>query len=87
MKKRAELRYATIAKDIVKRIQEGKIKDKLPTQRELIKEYKTSIRTIQEVYGFLKFHGYIRTSSRGTFVIQKETGSAFIPTQRMTGSK
>lgn len=82
MKKRSELRYMAIAQDIENRIKRGDIKDKLPTQRTLISEYRTSIRTIQEVFAALKARGIIRTSPGvGSFVTANDN-PMFIPTQR-----
>jgi DNA-binding GntR family transcriptional regulator len=66
------MRYREIAEDLNRRIEAGDFTDQLPGWRELVKEYKTSLRTMQRVMDILRLDDIVTTrAGQGTYVNKK----------------
>lgn len=62
-------KYETIAEILTQRVKEGQYKDKFPSYRELVDEFKCSSRTIDQVIELLKYDEIIYTKrGQGTYV-------------------
>ena len=62
-------RYPIITADIIDRIKRGDFADGFPTMRQIIRDYRASSRTIDQVWEALKAQGYIETKiGQGTYL-------------------
>lgn len=73
------IRYTEIARDLEKRIENGEITHKLPTVDTMVKEYKSSIRTIMSAVQILKARRVVVTVPCVGIFLSKATT---IPQQR-----
>lgn len=65
-------RYKSIAEDLIVRIREGEFPVNFPSQRELVEEYGTSLRTVTRVMDMLRAKGKVATvPCQGSYVIEK----------------
>ena len=73
----AEYAYVQVADDIQRRIAEGEITSKLPSERSLAEEYGVAYTTVRHAMAVLRERGTIVTAhGRGTFVTPRKSGSA-----------
>ncbi len=73
----AEYAYVQVADDVQRRIAEGEITAKLPSERSLAEEYGVAYTTVRHAMAVLRERGIIVTvHGRGTFVTPREPGSA-----------
>lgn len=64
-----EYAYVQVANDVERRINEGEITAKLPSERSLAEEYETAYTTVRRAMEVLRERGVIITRhGRGTFV-------------------
>lgn len=62
--------YLQVANDLERRIRDGEITDKLPSERSLADEYQTAYTTVRHAMEVLRERGVIITRhGRGTFVM------------------
>ena len=72
----AEYAYVQVADDIQRRITEGEIELKLPSERGLAGEYAVAYTTVRHAMAVLRERGIIVTvHGRGTFVAPREPRS------------
>ena len=65
----AQYTYVQVADDIQRRIAEGEITAKLPSERSFTEEYGVAYTTVRHAMAVLRERGIIRTAhGRGTFV-------------------
>lgn len=65
----AQYTYVQVADDIQRRIAEGEIIAKLPSERSFAEEYGVAYTTVRHAMAVLRERGIIRTAhGRGTFV-------------------
>ena len=75
----AEYAYVQVAEDIQRRIAEGEIELKLPSERSFAEEYEVAYTTVRHAMAVLRDRGIIITvHGRGTFVTPREPGSTRI---------
>jgi DNA-binding GntR family transcriptional regulator len=73
----AEYAYVQVADDIQRRIAEGEITAKLPSERSFADEYGVAYTTVRHAMSVLRERGVIVTAhGRGTFVAPARPGSA-----------
>jgi len=73
----AEYAYVQVADDIERRITEGEITAKLPSERSFAEEYGVAYTTVRHAMAVLRERGIIITAhGRGTFVTPRESGNA-----------
>jgi GntR family transcriptional regulator len=61
--------YVQVANDVERRINDGEITEKLPSERDLAEEYGTAYTTVRHAMAVLRDRGAIITrQGRGTFV-------------------
>ena len=73
----AEYSYVQVAGDVERRITEGEITRKLPSERSFAEEYGVAYTTVRHAMALLRERGIIVTvHGRGTFVTPREPGSA-----------
>jgi GntR family transcriptional regulator len=61
--------YVQVANDVERRINDGEITEKLPSERDLAEEYGTAYTTVRNAMAVLRDRGAIITrQGRGTFV-------------------
>jgi GntR family transcriptional regulator len=73
----AEYAYVQVADDILRRITEGEITAKLPSERSFADEYGVAYTTVRHAMAVLRERGAIVTAhGRGTFVTPRLPGSA-----------
>jgi GntR family transcriptional regulator len=73
----AEYSYVQVADDVHRRITEGEITRKLPSERSFAEEYGVAYTTVRHAMALLRERGIIVTvHGRGTFVTPPEPGSA-----------
>jgi len=66
-----------VADDIQRRIAEGEIELKLPSERSIAEEYEVAYTTVRHAMAVLRDRGIIITvHGRGTFVTSREPGSS-----------
>jgi DNA-binding GntR family transcriptional regulator len=71
----AEYAYVQVADDIERRITEGEITAKLPSERNFAEEYEVAYTTVRHAMAVLRERGIIVTAhGRGTFVTPREPG-------------
>jgi DNA-binding GntR family transcriptional regulator len=71
----AEYAYVQVADDIERRITEGEITAKLPSERSFAEEYAVAYTTVRHAMAVLRERGIIVTAhGRGTFVTPREPG-------------
>ena len=71
----AEYSYVQVADDIERRITEGEITAKLPSERNFAEEYEVAYTTVRHAMAVLRERGIIVTAhGRGTFVTPREPG-------------
>ncbi len=67
----ADFSYVQVANNIQVRIEAGEIVHKLPSERDLAKEYGVAYQTVRHAMKVLRERGLIITrQGRGTFVVQ-----------------
>ena len=72
----AEYAYIQVADDIHRRITEGEIELKLPSERSFAEEYEVAYTTVRHAMAVLRERGIIVTvHGRGTFVALRKPGS------------
>jgi DNA-binding GntR family transcriptional regulator len=72
-----EYSYVQVAQDVERRITEGEITRKLPSERGFAEEYGVAYTTVRHAMALLRERGIIVTvHGRGTFVTPREPGSA-----------
>ena len=72
-----EYSYVQVAQDVERRITEGEITRKLPSERSFAEEYGVAYTTVRHAMALLRERGIIVTvHGRGTFVTPREPGSA-----------
>jgi GntR family transcriptional regulator len=72
-----EYSYVQVADDVERRITEGEITRKLPSERSFAEEYGVAYTTVRHAMALLRERGIIITvHGRGTFVTPSEPGSA-----------
>ena len=72
----AEYAYVQVADDIQRRITEGEITAKLPSERAFAEEYGVAYTTVRHAMAVLRERGIILTAhGRGTFVTPPKPGS------------
>jgi DNA-binding GntR family transcriptional regulator len=68
-----EYAYVQVANDVERRINEGEITAKLPSERSMAEEYQTAYTTVRRAMEVLRERGVIITRhGRGTFVKPRE---------------
>jgi GntR family transcriptional regulator len=73
----AEYAYVQVADDIQRRITDGEITAKLPSERSFADEYEVAYTTVRHAMAVLRERGVIITAhGRGTFVTPRRPGSA-----------
>jgi GntR family transcriptional regulator len=73
----AEYSYVQVADDVHRRITEGEITRKLPSERSFAEEYGVAYTTVRHAMALLRERGIIVTvHGRGTFVTPSGPGSA-----------
>lgn len=73
----SEYAYVQVADDVQRRIAEGEISAKLPSERSFAEEYGVAYTTVRHAMEILRERGLIVTvHGRGTFVKPSEPGSA-----------
>jgi GntR family transcriptional regulator len=73
----AEYSYVQVADDVHRRITEGEITRKLPSERSFAEEYGVAYTTVRHAMALLRERGIIVTvHGRGTFVTPGKPGSA-----------
>ena len=73
----AEYAYVQVADDVQRRINEGEITAKLPSERSFADEYGVAYTTVRHSMAVLRERGVIVTAhGRGTFVTRRDSGSA-----------
>jgi GntR family transcriptional regulator len=73
----AEYAYVQVADDIERRIAEGEITAKLPSERSFAEEYGVAYTTVRHAMAVLRERGIIITAhGRGTFVTPRQSGNA-----------
>lgn len=73
----AEYSYVQVADDVHRRITEGEITRKLPSERSFAEEYGVAYTTVRHAMALLRERGIIITvHGRGTFVTPPEPGRA-----------
>ena len=73
----AEYSYVQVAEDVERRITEGEITRKLPSERSFAEEYGVAYTTVRHAMALLRERGIIVTvHGRGTFVTPSGPGSA-----------
>jgi GntR family transcriptional regulator len=73
----AEYSYVQVAADVERRITEGEITRKLPSERSFADEYGVAYTTVRHAMALLRERGVIITvHGRGTFVAPGEPGTA-----------
>jgi GntR family transcriptional regulator len=73
----AEYSYVQVADDVHRRITEGEITRKLPSERSFAEEYGVAYTTVRHAMALLRERGIIVTvHGRGTFVTPREPESA-----------
>ena len=71
-----EYSYVQVANDVQRRITEGEIVRKLPSERSFAEEYGVAYTTVRHAMALLRERGIIVTvHGRGTFVTPRESGS------------
>ena len=71
-----EYSYVQVAQDVERRITEGEITRKLPSERSFAEEYGVAYTTVRHAMALLRERGIIVTvHGRGTFVTPREPGS------------
>ena len=71
-----EYSYVQVADDVQRRIAEGEIARKLPSERSFAEEYGVAYTTVRHAMALLRERGIIVTvHGRGTFVTPCESGS------------
>ena len=71
-----EYAYIQVADDIQRRIAEGEIEQKLPSERSFADEYEVAYTTVRHAMAVLRERGIIVTAhGRGTFVAPHKPGS------------
>jgi len=71
-----EYSYVQVADDVERRIAEGEITRKLPSERSFAEEYGVAYTTVRHAMALLRERGIIVTvHGRGTFVTPGEPGS------------
>ncbi len=69
----ADFSYVQVANNIQVRIEAGEIVHKLPSERDLAKEYGVAYQTVRHAMKVLRERGLIITrQGRGTFVVQDQ---------------
>jgi len=72
-----EYSYVQVAQDVERRITEGEITRKLPSERSFAEEYGVAYTTVRHAMALLRERGIIVTvHGRGTFVTPRGPGSA-----------
>jgi GntR family transcriptional regulator len=72
----AEYAYVQVADDVQRRINEGEIPAKLPSERSFAEEYGVAYTTVRHAMAVLRERGIIVTvHGRGTFVNPREPGT------------
>ena len=72
----AEYAYVQVADDIQRRITEGEIELKLPSERSFAEQYEVAYTTVRHAMAVLRDRGIIVTvHGRGTFVAPREPRS------------
>ena len=72
-----EYSYVQVADDVERRIAEGEITRKLPSERSFAEEYGVAYTTVRHAMALLRERGIIVTvHGRGTFVTPREPGPA-----------
>ncbi len=64
----AEVKYKLIAEELKRRMREGELSDRLPSQRALMREFGVSSRTLHKVFSLLKHQNCIVPTPRGTAI-------------------
>jgi GntR family transcriptional regulator len=73
----AEYSYVQVAEDVQRRIIEGEITAKLPSERSFAEEYGVAYTTVRHAMAMLRERGVIVTvHGRGTFVTPPGSGNA-----------
>ena len=73
----AEYAYVQVADDVQRRIAEGEIELKLPSERSFAEEYEVAYTTVRHAMAVLCDRGIIITvHGRGTFVIPRKPGNS-----------
>jgi GntR family transcriptional regulator len=71
----AEYSYVQVADDVQRRITQGEIAAKLPSERSFAEEYGVAYTTVRHAMAVLRERGIIVTvHGRGTFVTPREPG-------------
>ena len=82
----AEYAYVQVAKDVERRITEGEITAKLPSERSLAEDYGVAYTTVRRAMELLRERSVIITvHGRGTFV-KRATGRSLVRSSRATDS-
>jgi GntR family transcriptional regulator len=72
----AEYAYVQVADDVQRRIAEGEISAKLPSERSFAEQYGVAYTTVRHAMALLRERGLIVTvHGRGTFVTPDQSGS------------
>jgi GntR family transcriptional regulator len=72
-----EYAYVQVADDIQRRITEGEVSMRLPSERSIAEEYGVAYTTVRHAMAVLRERGFIVTiHGRGTFVRPPESGNA-----------
>jgi GntR family transcriptional regulator len=72
----SEYAYVQVADDLQRRIAEGEISAKLPSERSIAEEYEVAYTTVRHATAVLRERGVIVTvHGRGTFVRPPKSGS------------
>jgi GntR family transcriptional regulator len=72
----AEYSYVQVADDVQRRITEGEIERKLPSERSFAEEYGVAYTTVRHAMALLRDRGIIITvHGRGTYVKPQESGN------------
>jgi len=71
-----EYAYVQVADDVQRRVAEGEISAKLPSERDFAEEYGVAYTTVRHAMAILRERGIIVTvHGRGTYVKPQESGS------------